>query len=97
MEQMPGGCALDSMEVAMQTEGYSGADVVLIAKEAAMRPLRRLMSRIEANQVDPDAELSTGPITAEDISEVPCPQHSSPRPRFHALLLSPNLLSLRRP
>ena len=35
-------------QVAASTEGYSGSDVFLVAKEAAMRPLRRLMSRLEA-------------------------------------------------
>ncbi|GAX76581.1 hypothetical protein CEUSTIGMA_g4027.t1 [Chlamydomonas eustigma] len=34
--------------VAELTEGYSGSDVFLVAKEAAMRPLRRLMTKLEA-------------------------------------------------
>ena len=36
-------------QVAASTEGYSGSDVFLVAKEAAMRPLRRLMARLEAS------------------------------------------------
>ena len=33
--------------LAKKTDGYSGADIRLVAKEAAMRPLRRLMSKLE--------------------------------------------------
>jgi len=69
MQQMPGGCEVSSEQLAAQTEGFSGSDVVLLAKEAAMRPLRRLMLRIEQNAVGPDEPLSTGPITAEDVTE----------------------------
>jgi len=53
MQQMPGGCEVSSEQLAAQTEGFSGSDVVLLAKEAAMRPLRRLMLRIEQNAVLP--------------------------------------------
>lgn len=33
--------------LAEMTEGYSGADAMLLAKEMAMRPLRRLMMQVE--------------------------------------------------
>jgi len=38
---------LDLQRLAELTEGYSGADIVLLAKEAAMRPVRRLMDTLD--------------------------------------------------
>lgn len=40
--------SVDCSLMADRTEGYSGADIHLVAKEAAMRPLRRLMGKLEA-------------------------------------------------
>ena len=36
------------IDYAQQTEGYSGSDLRLVCKEAAMRPVRRLVSQLEA-------------------------------------------------
>jgi katanin p60 ATPase-containing subunit A1 len=33
-----------------KTEGYSGSDIRLVCKEAAMQPLRRLMAVLEGRQ-----------------------------------------------
>ncbi|KAJ1630392.1 P-loop containing nucleoside triphosphate hydrolase protein [Pavlovales sp. CCMP2436] len=41
-------CDLDA--VAACTEGYSGSDLVLVCKEAAMAPLRRLLTQLEATE-----------------------------------------------
>ena len=40
--------AVDFGDLAARSEGYSGADIRLIVKEAAMRPLRRMMSSLES-------------------------------------------------
>ncbi|KAL7211443.1 hypothetical protein ACSBR2_014332 [Camellia fascicularis] len=52
-----------------KTEGFSGSDIRLVCKEAAMQPLRRLMAVLEENnEVVPEDELpKVGPIGNEDI------------------------------
>jgi katanin p60 ATPase-containing subunit A1 len=39
--------SVDFHTVAMQTEGYSGADLELVCREAAMMPVRRLIRKVE--------------------------------------------------
>ncbi|CAO2823400.1 unnamed protein product [Amaranthus hypochondriacus] len=52
-----------------KTEGYSGSDIRLVCKEAAMQPVRRLVSVLEQKQeVIPEDELPpVGPIELGDI------------------------------
>jgi katanin p60 ATPase-containing subunit A1 len=46
---------LNYEEVAVKTEGYSGADLHLVCREAAMMPVRRLMDRLHL--LDPSPKL----------------------------------------
>ena len=66
-------------DLAAGTDGYSGADVMLLCKESAMRPLRRLMDRLMTNRRrldepsvastdDDGAEVSVGEITRDDVA-----------------------------
>ncbi|PHT90015.1 Katanin p60 ATPase-containing subunit A-like 2 [Capsicum annuum] len=52
-----------------KTEGFSGSDIRLLCKEAAMQPLRRLMAELEEKEgVVPEDELpNVGPVTVTDI------------------------------
>ena len=65
-------------DLAAGTDGYSGADVMLLCKESAMRPLRRLMDRLMTSDdsdepsvestADDGAEVSVGEITRDDVA-----------------------------
>ncbi|CAI2367022.1 unnamed protein product [Moneuplotes crassus] len=62
---------LDYFEIAALLDGYSGSDIRLVCKEAAMKPLRRLMDRIENVDTDTD-DFDWTPIT--DPEKVPQPE-----------------------
>ena len=60
--------------LAERSNGYSGADIRLVVKEAAMRPLRRMMQSMEDINLSDSSETSDtlmnkiGPITVEDMN-----------------------------
>lgn len=62
---------LDFQAIAEATEGYSGSDIFLLCKEAAMRPMRRLMRKLKAfDDDDPDGDVSdvkVDKLTQKDV------------------------------
>lgn len=63
---------LDYAVLSQEMEGYSGSDIKLVCKEAAMRPLRKIFSALENHQSDkgnlPAIHLDT--VTTEDFLDV---------------------------
>jgi katanin p60 ATPase-containing subunit A1 len=72
-----GGGDLDIASVAARTDGFSGSDLKLLAKECAMRPVRRLMASLEQMEAAHGGErlsdaqvqgvIASNPITADDL------------------------------
>lgn len=62
--RIPLGVDLESAAVKMQN--YSGSDVLQVAREAAMRPLRRLLSTMEAHDESSEVQ-SMDPVQDEDL------------------------------
>ncbi|XP_015688144.1 katanin p60 ATPase-containing subunit A-like 2 [Oryza brachyantha] len=69
LPSIPGTIKIPYDVLVEKTEGYSGSDIRLVCKEAAMQPLRRLMAVLEGRQEEvPEDELpEVGPVTTEDI------------------------------
>jgi katanin p60 ATPase-containing subunit A1 len=68
---------LNYKELAERSLGYSGADIRLVVKEAAMRPMRRMMNKLEDIVLAPTESSTTtsaslmaqiGPITKDDMN-----------------------------
>ena len=70
----------DLAECARATEGYSGADIRLLSKEAAMRPVRRVLASIEEetrrtpgvpaiSDGDVASMVRRNPVTPDDLRE----------------------------
>ncbi|MEJ1286015.1 katanin p60 subunit A-like 2 [Cricetulus griseus] len=64
--------------LSQETEGYSGSDIKLVCREAAMRPVRKIFSLLENHQPEgsslPEIHLDT--VTTKDFLEVLA--HSKP-------------------
>ncbi len=72
--------------VAAQTEHFSGADMALLCKEAAMRPVRKILRKLaSAPDVELQHELKVPRVTAKDmdaalsVSRPSCSQEASKR------------------
>lgn len=63
--------AIDFDNIAERTEGFSGADLRVLCKESAMRPVRRLLARLEApeSEVDTREPATVGEIELEDMED----------------------------
>jgi katanin p60 ATPase-containing subunit A1 len=66
-------CHVDQMDypgVATRTDGFSGADLKLLCKEAAMAPVRRLMKDLEAMESSNESAGQGRALTAEQQAQV---------------------------
>mmetsp|Transcript_18522 Transcript_18522/g.34598 ORF Transcript_18522/g.34598 Transcript_18522/m.34598 type:complete len:509 (+) Transcript_18522:136-1662(+) len=66
---------IDFSEFAAQTEGYSGADMELLCREAAMKPVRRLMQKLKDLPPEPVQAAPKGGLrgrVASSTSGGPC-------------------------
>eukprot|EP00041_Stephanoeca_diplocostata_P025036 m.647275 g.647275 ORF g.647275 m.647275 type:complete len:625 (+) comp22656_c0_seq13:316-2190(+) len=65
---------IESTELAALSEGYSGSDIRLVCKEAAMRPLRKVFRVLEGDGSGGDRanfiqKIKLDPVTMEDVKE----------------------------
>eukprot|EP00948_MAST-09A_sp_MAST-9A-sp1_P001087 g1087.t1 len=83
------GKELDYETYAKQTEGYSGSDIKLVCKEAAMRPMRRLIDELEGGSLlsnvrgdttrtSNGGQIQMDPVVHDDVAAaLECVQPSS--------------------
>ncbi len=63
--------SLSSRQIAQRTAGYSGADMELLCREAAMRPVRRLMSKLEQIALPPPVQAAGGKASRRAVITEP--------------------------
>ncbi|CAN7009741.1 unnamed protein product [Brassica oleracea var. botrytis] len=81
LPSQPGDEPLPHDVLVEKSEGYSGSDIRILCKEAAMQPLRRTLASLEdTEEIVPEDELpKVGPILPEDIDRA----LSNTRPSAH--------------
>ena len=60
------GDGVDACQLAAETSGYSGADIHLVCREAAMMPMRRLLAQYspqDINQMKLDGTLDISSVS----------------------------------
>ena len=58
---------IDFEEYGGNLEGYSGSDIKSICKEACMRPLRKILHKLEYEGLQLKADTLPEPVVEEDI------------------------------
>ncbi|KAL4228098.1 Katanin p60 ATPase-containing subunit A-like 2 [Mactra antiquata] len=58
---------LDYDMLALKTEGYSGSDIQLVCKEAAMRPVRKIFDALENHSEGKDLHIRLDTIVTADV------------------------------
>ncbi|XP_045156211.1 katanin p60 ATPase-containing subunit A-like 2 isoform X5 [Mercenaria mercenaria] len=58
---------LDYDLLALKTEGYSGSDIQLVCKEAAMRPVRKIFDALENHSEGKDLHIRLDTIVTTDV------------------------------
>lgn len=65
---------LEYSVLGQETEGYSGSDIRLVCKEAAMRPVRKIFDALENHQAGPGNNdlpvIKLDTVTTADFLEV---------------------------
>jgi len=66
--------------LAKKTEGYSGSDIRLVAKEAAMRPVRKVFEILEQHTDEAELHFKLDPVTTLDVESAIA--HTKPSARL---------------
>lgn len=68
---------LNFTDIALKTEGYSGADIELLCREAAMMPVRRLMQKLAIIELNNNNGFIPDPPTKNGILSSRINQHNT--------------------